>query len=312
MATSNTFTFNPPIGTLTLNAFARCGVRHTVGVVKDFVYFSETSDPMKEWAYTVRQDRKPLGHVPSYERVRNLRPKIVSMIRQNSLTKTSSTARGHILYVAINITNNKLYVGKTSGSFEGRKKSHISSALKHGSTSIFHKALRKHGPENFEWHVYLFAPSKERLIDAEQSLIAAILPEYNMTAGGEGIPGSKRPIGTWVAKRQANGNYKPMLGKKHSVETRLKISENRRGKPCKAKTPETLAKRVVSAHRMTEKLARPVYCLTTGRAFAHPPAAARYYGVSRNSVYRSAESGRAKKGLLFSFVTVDEFGHANY
>ncbi len=29
MPTSNTYSFNPPIGTLTLNAFARCGVRRT-------------------------------------------------------------------------------------------------------------------------------------------------------------------------------------------------------------------------------------------------------------------------------------------
>lgn len=30
MATSDSFNFNPPIGTLTLNAFARCGVRRTM------------------------------------------------------------------------------------------------------------------------------------------------------------------------------------------------------------------------------------------------------------------------------------------
>ena len=57
------------------------------------------------------------------------------------------------IYKVINNINGKHYIGLTSRTLKIRKKEHIKEAKNNTKFSIFHKALIKHGIENFTWEV---------------------------------------------------------------------------------------------------------------------------------------------------------------
>jgi len=58
-----------------------------------------------------------------------------------------------IIYKATNKITNKSYIGQTMGYFSRRKYQHIYNAYKKQSKCYFHRALKKYGPENFEWTI---------------------------------------------------------------------------------------------------------------------------------------------------------------
>lgn len=93
-----------------------------------------------------------------------------------------------IIYVAKNIHNGKMYVGQTVDSLSKRRSAHESCALvkkrkwpQHNT--YFAKALRKHGIENFEWHVLCTCYSKEDLDKAETHFITEHYRSYERTVG---------------------------------------------------------------------------------------------------------------------------------
>lgn len=91
-----------------------------------------------------------------------------------------------LIYEAYNTKNGKSYIGLTTTSLEKRKSSHLRSA-KAGSKMHFHKAIRKHGPEAFEWSVVVECSSLERLYRMEKLVISLyeVWQIYNKSAGGE-------------------------------------------------------------------------------------------------------------------------------
>ena len=162
-----------------------------------------------------------------------------------------------IVYLARNRANGKGYVGKTKRSLEQRIKEHLTAA-RMGADQLFGRALRKHGPEAFDWEVLVeLTGDDESLLDqAERSLIEAYEiyahdhpnTGYNLTRGGDGVKGLKH---TEDAKRrmsearkgEKNHNfgkdwgYKGLyseeskqkmrdvaVGRKHSEETKYKIA----------------------------------------------------------------------------------------
>jgi hypothetical protein len=88
---------------------------------------------------------------------------------------------------------------------EKRKKAHLDSAKK-GSNLYFHKALRKYGPENFEWHGSIRTKTLEDLYNIEIRTIANYedWQTYNISAGGE----------------------HPAYGMKHTEETKVICGEH--------------------------------------------------------------------------------------
>lgn len=54
-----------------------------------------------------------------------------------------------IIYQCTNLINQKIYIGQTKQTLEKRKASH----LRTNDNTIFHKAIRKYGKENFYWEV---------------------------------------------------------------------------------------------------------------------------------------------------------------
>lgn len=67
-----------------------------------------------------------------------------------------------LVYKAHNKKNGKVYIGLTTQSLGARKASHLRSA-KSGSVAHFHKAIRKHGEDSFEWSVINKVESLEEL-----------------------------------------------------------------------------------------------------------------------------------------------------
>lgn len=58
-----------------------------------------------------------------------------------------------IVYKATNKINGKSYIGSTSKDLEVRKRQHRSEAMKGTKDRIFHRAIRKHGFDSFEWTI---------------------------------------------------------------------------------------------------------------------------------------------------------------
>lgn len=117
-----------------------------------------------------------------------------------------------IIYQAKCLVTGKSYIGQTVQGLEKRKWSHLSKA-KHGCNFYFHRAIRKYGDENFCWTTIAIVPEK-RLENLERAFIKTMNTfgsgGYNMTEGGESQRGEK------------NGFF----GKKHTLETCKKMSEN--------------------------------------------------------------------------------------
>jgi group I intron endonuclease len=91
-----------------------------------------------------------------------------------------------LIYEAYNTKNGKSYIGLTTTSLKKRKSQHLRSA-KSGSNMHFHKAIRKHGPEVFEWSVVAKCSTLDRLYKLEQMIISLyeVWQIYNKSTGGE-------------------------------------------------------------------------------------------------------------------------------
>lgn len=94
------------------------------------------------------------------------------------------------VYVASNINNGRMYIGKTTRNLEKRKREHIKSS-EMGSELYFHKALRKYSLDNFEWSVLFESGDDAKLCSVEKKYIefygTASPNGYNLTFGGDGV-----------------------------------------------------------------------------------------------------------------------------
>ena len=100
-----------------------------------------------------------------------------------------------LVYQARNLVNGKRYIGFTSRPFELRANQHRSDA-KQGKGHLFHKAIRKYGPENFVFGLLADFDGDQDLAKLyEFEAIAKYQPEYNLREGGQGggsMPDSTR------------------------------------------------------------------------------------------------------------------------
>lgn len=117
------------------------------------------------------------------------------------------------LYIIKNEINNKLYIGiTTQDNIFKRWNKHVYDT-RHGSQFVLHRAMRKYSIENFSITELQKAYSKEELFLLEKHFIENMKTHvdfggYNETFGGEA----------------------PMLGRKHSVETRELMSKKMKGR----------------------------------------------------------------------------------
>lgn len=111
--------------------------------------------------------------------------------------------------------SNKCYIGITTMTLEKRLSCHFSNSKKHDTKLYF--AFRKYGFDTFKIEILEECSTREELIEKEITYIEqynSYHKGYNMTTGGEGVPGF--PINK---------------GRKHSEETKKRWSEQRKGHP---------------------------------------------------------------------------------
>jgi len=165
-----------------------------------------------------------------------------------------------IVYRVVNVDNSKSYIGQTIKSLDIRRKMHYIEAKRSGF--YFHNVLNKYNNDIFKWEILEYCNSKEEMNEMEFHYIKqynAFRPYgYNLTYGGDGMVGFKfteeskcrmseirkgrkmtesARLKLILNHKDVSGKNNPMYGvtslmkgKKHSLETRLKISKIGRGR----------------------------------------------------------------------------------
>lgn len=208
------------------------------------------------------------------------------------------------IYMARNRVNGKAYIGKTTVSVRQRWFRHKTSA-KRGSTTYFHKALRKYGADNFDVTEFASTDNADDLSFLEQLYIWMFNTTddrygYNLTAGGEGnvgwvpsedvrqkiaaslkgnIPWNKGLVDQ-MGEEQRQKLREAQIGRKHcrSAEYRLNLSEALKGRTLSDEHRQNMSKVRKGVSNWTDERRRKHSMRMTG---------------SRNPNYKNA--GRTKQ-----------------
>ncbi len=160
-----------------------------------------------------------------------------------------------IIYKATNLINGKVYIGQTIKSLKTRKRQHFTNTrYKRFDNNFFANALRKYGQDSSKWEIIDTAESIEKLNIKEIYWIKFYkstnrLFGYNTNTGGNNGSPTKEVIkriadkqrGKFVSqetrdklskahKKRLETEKHPMLGRKHSIESRLKMSKAIKGR----------------------------------------------------------------------------------
>lgn len=196
------------------------------------------------------------------------------------------------LYRATNKINGKSYIGVTNKKLRDRRSQHHYNMRNHSNLK-FHRALRKHGIEKFEWETLWNCYTYADALEEERRLIRMLVPEYNITKGGGGVYGLKFSDES-KKKMSLAKKGKPSLkkGVPLSEEMKFRISQtlirkNRSGE-IKSDPSKALAKR-----RMK------IICVTDGKEFSSQTEAENFYGISSGLISRSIALGVHTHGILF-------------
>lgn len=182
-----------------------------------------------------------------------------------------------LIYLVRNLANNKTYVGQTKIGTKKRLRDHWRDA-KRGSTTYFHRAMRKHGRENFSIEV-IEECSIDLLAEREIHFISLMKPDYNLTKGGQGgngwpkiIPGTRMwitngtiqkrvpltteiPEGFWRGMSDAakNANSKALLGRTFTDDHKANISKGQTGRTVSDSTRAKISEAQVGKPRLHQK-----------------------------------------------------------
>ena len=135
------------------------------------------------------------------------------------------------IYGIKNLQNNKVYVGQTGESFQ-RRFWHHRWKLKDGShdNSYLQNAWNKYGEKSFEFFIIQVVTNTDELDDLEIKFIQLYKDlnlSYNILSGGGGRRGV--PMSDHAKEIVGGKNREHMLGKRHSEETKAKMSQTRTG-----------------------------------------------------------------------------------
>jgi group I intron endonuclease len=140
-----------------------------------------------------------------------------------------------IVYLATNRVNGKRYVGATSKGLSARRRQHEKALnAKRTTCRYFHAAIRKYGPESFDWIVLAECTGFDDALRQEVRLISEIRPEYNLTRGGQGVSGRK------MTPEQLEHHSRIRLGKKPSPDAIAKIVAKNTGRKRTAEQRERM------------------------------------------------------------------------
>lgn len=143
------------------------------------------------------------------------------------------------IYKVTNIINGKIYIGFTNKPLHKRAIEHKCLSKK-GSNFLLHKAIKKYGFESFKWESIFESLDRDFLLNKMENYFIVENNSfyengfgYNMTFGGDcGMKNMKHTEETKNKLKIARSERKvePMLGKKHSAESKEKMSLSKLGK----------------------------------------------------------------------------------
>jgi group I intron endonuclease len=203
----------------------------------------------------------------------------------------------YAIYIITCVVNAKQYIGITH-SLRKRWNEH---RLAKRDTAL-HKAIRKHGLDNFMFTHFASAYDWESACYIEKMLIAeknTISPfGYNMTTGGEGAVGLKQSPES-LAKRSAKLKGKPLSeehkakigaanairlkGKKASDATKKKMSDVRKNRPMPEEAKQKIAKTLTGRKRPPEVVAKVSLAHTGKKASEETKAKMKAYWAIRRA-----------------------------
>lgn len=135
-----------------------------------------------------------------------------------------------VIYKITNCFNNKVYIGQTVQTLNARLNDHKRQA-KSGKSTKLYNAIRKYGIDNFSISMIDTANDQTDLNNKEIYWIDyynACEEGYNIQSGGHISPENAKKFRINVAERMRNVKY--WLGKKHSIESKEKMSKAKLGK----------------------------------------------------------------------------------
>jgi group I intron endonuclease len=168
------------------------------------------------------------------------------------------------VYKITNNLTNKSYIGYTSKSSNQRLDEHLKDALKYNKNCNrkFYNAIRKYGKDAWSLEILIanidVSLAKEKEIEMIE-VFDTYNTGYNSTRGGDGNNGiimseesnQKRSL----ALKGIPKTYNRMKDKKHSDESKLKISNSHRGmkKPWVSWGKEQIVKRAMTRRSITKE-----------------------------------------------------------
>lgn len=238
------------------------------------------------------------------------------------LTVSKNLLKPGVVYTALNRMNGKRYIGVTAYPLSRRRSEHVRLALQNkGSSTIFYAAIRKHGPDAFEWSILSSCSTYDEALRQEIRLIAEMSPAYNIVGGGQGMLGWKpsEEARRKISERQRGRAVSPevrakisakVTGFRHSEVARAKIAAAGAGRVLSSSTKQKMsaaaktsdsAKRAIAVLQAARR--KRVRVLPSGAIFESQRAAAAHLGISAAAVTKSLQIGRPVFGR-YSFEVV--------
>lgn len=185
------------------------------------------------------------------------------------------SAETYCVYSHTNKVNGKVYIGLTSMKPEARWKNGIG----YHSGTHFRNAIDKYGWDNFDHKIIKDNLTKDEAGYWEKYYISLYNSMdrhygYNMSSGGENGGGHPQTEET-RKKISENGYHQGMKGKKHSEETKRKMSESRTGR----RFSEESKRKISEAHRKLRN--KRIYCVELDCVFESLDEASEKIGRSK-------------------------------
>lgn len=195
--------------------------------------------------------------------------------------------------------NGKVYIGITKEKPEYRWRN----GEGYKPNVHFYGAIQKYGWDNFKHEILFTGLTKDQACEKEKQLIAEYKSNnqeygYNLSIGGEcSALGSKHTAETKLKmSEQRKGKNSYWYGKHRSQDTIRKISESKKGKPISEKTREALLYAINhQSKEAREKISQSlkgnnravknkVMCIETGIIYESTVDAANKTGISRSTI----------------------------
>lgn len=215
------------------------------------------------------------------------------------------------IYIIKNNITQDIYVGSTND-FKKRVKTHLRALLKNKHHSIFlQRAFNKYGEKNFVFLLYLECEPDQRL-ELENRYIKELNPAYNISKNAIApMDGRKHTEETKQkmskSSRRISGKNHHGYGKKWTQELREKILTSRIGGKRTLETRKKMsdtAKRINSISRVDRDKIKKKIIDQFGNVYASLTEAAKKTGTSTQAICDNLK-GRSistRKGKIFKYV----------